>query len=449
MSKRRDKVGEGTHGAVFALGNSSVMKTAPLIDKRSFGTYLSDGVLTELAALCRVATSRHVVTVKKWRVRRLEGRDRSELQLERLAPLENIDADMLRSGARNYIRQLMEALADIHALGVAHCDIKLDNVMYDVVRDEMKLIDFGLAKIDHEIKPPDKAMFTFDYRPPEALLCCANIDLKKADVWAAGVCAASIMFGMGHRSIYYRKMHDLGWKGALDVILRSTDARLPALQCKAYVEYMHSREGVIRKNPGYLWRKLEEVAGADAVDLIRRLMDPDPTTRASPAEALSHPYLQKSPFAHNNDPPIAPSNVFPPTPLLVQSRLPADIVNEVLAASEYEDLCPETAFKTLDILTTLTPEESSDRCTVASAIAVASAVGENRLIRLDDLFSRVAPWVGKHDMIDSINALISRPGTIAILASRSVLEMTYARSRTPVDKTVIQRLFYEVYTVNQ
>merc|ERR1712176_69907 len=50
--------------------------------------------------------------------------------------------------SRYYYKQLLDALTHCHMQGVAHCDLKLENIIFDN-SGNMKLIDFGLA---HGIK---------------------------------------------------------------------------------------------------------------------------------------------------------------------------------------------------------------------------------------------------------------------------------------------------------
>merc|ERR1712066_1209270 len=70
--------------------------------------------------------------------------------------------------SRYYYKQLLDALTHCHQQGVAHCDLKLENIIFDN-SGNMKLIDFGLA---HGIKSPGtneyrKCLGTYGYMAPE------------------------------------------------------------------------------------------------------------------------------------------------------------------------------------------------------------------------------------------------------------------------------------------
>ena len=48
--------------------------------------------------------------------------------------------------AARYMKQLFESIVHCHALGIVHRDIKSANIMFNEDDEELKLIDFGLAK---------------------------------------------------------------------------------------------------------------------------------------------------------------------------------------------------------------------------------------------------------------------------------------------------------------
>ncbi len=117
--------------------------------------------------------------------------------------------------ARHILRQLAEALAACHALGVIHRDLKPGNVMVDEERDdEVKLIDFGLAKVpvarmsskttlppahDLEDEPTRRVALgvvfgTVTYMPPEIVLGMGAID-ERSDLYSLGVVLYEMLAG--------------------------------------------------------------------------------------------------------------------------------------------------------------------------------------------------------------------------------------------------------------
>lgn len=46
-----------------------------------------------------------------------------------------------------YLKQITAGLAAVHEQGIIHRDLKPDNLLYDEVRDELKLHDFGVARL--------------------------------------------------------------------------------------------------------------------------------------------------------------------------------------------------------------------------------------------------------------------------------------------------------------
>ena len=433
MEDNAEKLGEGTHGSVYVLDDERVVKKTKIVDRRTYGTYMSDGLVTELAAVERVVNTccRHIVGVHGWKCTKEKGVVYSELTLERMTPLDALPREQLASCARTYIRHLFEALSDLHGEDIAHCDLKLDNLMWRWREDEISVIDFGLAKLDSGVKPSEKAEFTFDYRSPEAYLSARNIDLKKADVWSAGVCAASMMFGRGKRSVFYYKMYDLKWRKSLDLILHSLGAILPAVGSSSLTARYHTYQERLlslshmaakpKSKPGYLLRKIASLVSEDAADFIKKVMDVDPRSRLTADQALAHPYLAGG----NGDCSIHPPRTSP-FPILDPERgtpIDASVINEIVAACLQSKLCPETAFKTLDVISAMPAEDARDPKTVAAAVAIAASIGERRLVNVTDLFETMAPWVKQGELCSQVCKVMKYPGVVSLLAAPSVLQM--------------------------
>jgi serine/threonine-protein kinase len=92
--------------------------------------------------------------------------------------------------ALEIMAQLCEALADVHAAGVVHRDLKPDNivVMTRDGQDFVKLLDFGVAKLKHTSKRrptrPGTIVGTAEYMSPEQAAGCP-VDLR-SDLYAVG-----------------------------------------------------------------------------------------------------------------------------------------------------------------------------------------------------------------------------------------------------------------------
>jgi serine/threonine protein kinase len=94
--------------------------------------------------------------------------------------------------ASRYFTQLISALIYMHSLGVAHCDIKAENIMVDTETDYIKLIDFGFSTTE---RMSDYFCGTLDYIPPETLACKKH-DKFLADIWSCGVLLYEMLTGI-------------------------------------------------------------------------------------------------------------------------------------------------------------------------------------------------------------------------------------------------------------
>ena len=176
-----------------------------------------------------------------------------------------------------HMRQMLSGVHYLHSLGVVHRDLKLDNVLLSSKKRmcDVKLADFGLSALirlgeggyDPEESSKRKQYVglrdmwgTKEYFAPEV------IDMTygpQADVWALGCILYELL--TGHQAFPLLKS-DQG------------DDRLIYSRIK--------RGEFSLQNYG-----LDTVSG-DAKDLLRNLLQVDPTKRLSATEALKHPWVQ-------------------------------------------------------------------------------------------------------------------------------------------------------------
>ncbi|XP_049408120.1 phosphoenolpyruvate carboxylase kinase 1-like [Solanum stenotomum] len=149
---------------------------------------------------------------------------------------------------------LMEAIAHCHRLGVAHRDIKPDNILFNDWND-LKLADFGSAQCFCEGELMSGVVGTPYYVAPEVL---AGRDYnEKVDIWSAGV------------------------------ILYIMLAGIPPF-CGDSTEEIF--EAVLRANLMFPTRIFRSVSPA-AKDLLRRMLCKDISRRFSAEQVLRHPWI--------------------------------------------------------------------------------------------------------------------------------------------------------------
>jgi phosphorylase kinase gamma subunit len=106
--------------------------------------------------------------------------------------------------ARNLVQQLLQGIAYMHCEGIAHCDIKLENLMLD--QGTLKIIDFGFSRTVGSQRCLRSACGSPNYMAPEILLSSRSTQAgalpsrhtgygKEVDVWAAGVVMYVLLFG--------------------------------------------------------------------------------------------------------------------------------------------------------------------------------------------------------------------------------------------------------------
>src|SRR6185503_5949792 len=89
-----------------------------------------------------------------------------------------------------YVAQSCIGVAEAHALGVIHRDLKPGNLLLVRRTRSIKLLDFGIAKstaqFDKSLTATSKAMGSPAYMSPEQLRASQTID-HRADIWSLGV----------------------------------------------------------------------------------------------------------------------------------------------------------------------------------------------------------------------------------------------------------------------
>ncbi|XDV54406.1 hypothetical protein PO909_022702 [Leuciscus waleckii] len=159
--------------------------------------------------------------------------------------------------AQKYVRQLVMAVEHLHRAGVVHRDLKIDNLLLDE-QDNIKLIDFGLsncAGILGYSDPFSTQCGSPAYAAPELL--SRKKYGAKVDVWSIGVNMYAMLTGT-----------------------------LPFTVEPFSLQALHRRMVDKDMNP------LPPYISSAAVNLLKRLLEPDPDKRPTIHDVMTDSWLQ-------------------------------------------------------------------------------------------------------------------------------------------------------------
>jgi cyclin-dependent kinase 8/11 len=218
-----------------------------------------------------------------------------------------------KSVIKSILWQILRGLEYLHSNWIIHRDLKPANILVndtDIERGTIKIADFGLARV---FKDPlrrlgdDGAVVTIWYRPPEILLGSKHYT-PAIDVWAVGcifnelVTSKPLFEGKEIKSEHNQnpfQQHQL--ETIFKILGTPTLEMWPSL--KHLPEYRQI-ETMQRYMPQLEKHTLLEPNKSE-FDLLKRLLEYDPSKRITAKEALMHPFFQESPapsmhcFANN------------------------------------------------------------------------------------------------------------------------------------------------------
>ncbi|GLC37135.1 hypothetical protein PLESTM_000546600 [Pleodorina starrii] len=161
--------------------------------------------------------------------------------------------------AAGLLRSLMLFLAHMHSKGIAHLDIKPENLMFDSegASGVLKVLDFGSSVFVQPNETVRNAFGTVRYASPEM---ANDVCGQKADIWSAGVVMYILLCG-----------------------------RAPFLKANDIDTLNYIKNGPRVKFNGERWTTISQ----SAKDCIKALLEPNPRLRPSAAEVLTMPWLKQ------------------------------------------------------------------------------------------------------------------------------------------------------------
>eukprot|EP00658_Telonema_sp_P-2_P019071 TRINITY_DN17484_c0_g1_i1.p1 TRINITY_DN17484_c0_g1~~TRINITY_DN17484_c0_g1_i1.p1 ORF type:complete len:332 (-),score=79.41 TRINITY_DN17484_c0_g1_i1:46-918(-) len=217
---------------------------------------------------------------------------------------------------RWFLHRLLVGLAELHAAGIFHLDLTVQNVQL-FSNCDLRIVNIAWESQVPGLHTTEPKKFDRWYKPPEVFIDgeawhAEHQGKAAADLWAVGCIFAEMMTGKvlfpGHD--YYDQ-------------IRLIIARLGFPKSDEHLDDLLLSIGPLSPHPGGL-RSLLHGAGSDqALDLLETLLSFNPRERGSAVSLLRHPY-----FDELADSPLVDSPATPGTPIhmmIDQDRAPFDL----------------------------------------------------------------------------------------------------------------------------
>ena len=182
--------------------------------------------------------------------------------------------------AKIVLRQVASALDSLHAKGVAHLDVKPENICCHQC-DQVKLVDFGSARFFLSPVPAMSAT-TPDYAAPEIILASASLLPPPAspaiDVYALGLLTFFVLTAEHPSKV--RRRRDIGFYRPVVVAFEDDDDKDDELTIRQR-----------KRADEILWPR---TLSPQARDFCNLCLQRDPKARPSVSKLLDHPFLSSN-----------------------------------------------------------------------------------------------------------------------------------------------------------
>ncbi|XP_040918489.1 cyclin-dependent kinase 6 [Toxotes jaculatrix] len=190
------------------------------------------------------------------------------------APASGLSRDCIK----DVMLQLLQGLDFLHTNMVLHRDLKPENVLVSS-RGEVKIADFGLARIYTFNIALTPGVVTLWYRAPEVLL--NSVYMSSVDMWSAG-CIFAELFLLRPLFQAYTEVQQL--QKIFEVLGLPSEEDWPKDSPISYSANW---------GPKVSCTKLLPNLGEDENELLTKCLAFRPSSRISAAKALAHPFFMK------------------------------------------------------------------------------------------------------------------------------------------------------------
>ncbi|KAF7151193.1 hypothetical protein RHSIM_Rhsim02G0086000 [Rhododendron simsii] len=180
-----------------------------------------------------------------------------------------------------FLYQILRGLKYIHSANVLHRDLKPSNLLLNANCD-LKICDFGLARVTSETDFMTEYVVTRWYRAPELLLNSSDYTAA-IDVWSVGCVFMELM---DRKPLFPGRDHVHQLRLLMELIGTPSETEVEFLNENAK-RYLRQLQPYRRQS---FTEKFPQVNPA-AIDLIEKMLTFDPRQRITVEDALAHPYL--------------------------------------------------------------------------------------------------------------------------------------------------------------
>ncbi|KAK6150103.1 hypothetical protein DH2020_017628 [Rehmannia glutinosa] len=291
-------LGEGTFAKVKFARNLETGENVAIkiLDKEKVLKHkmIGQGLLARLSEISTMKLIRHPNVIRMFEV--MASKTKIYIVMEFVTGGELFDKIATRGRlkedeARKYFQQLINAVDYCHSRGVYHRDLKPENLLLDA-NGVLKVSDFGLSALPQQVRVEDGLLHTTcgtpNYVAPE-VINNKGYDGAKADLWSCGVILFVLMAGY-----------------------------LPFEESNLMALYKKINKADFSCPPWF---------SSSVKKLIKRILDPNPSTRITIAEVLENEWFKKG---------------YKP-PIFEHEEVTLDDVNSIFNESARRDVRPPTA----------------------------------------------------------------------------------------------------------
>jgi len=184
-----------------------------------------------------------------------------------------------------FVYQILRGLKYIHSANVLHRDLKPSNLLLNSNCD-LKICDFGLARVAEESGDQTEYVVTRWYRAPEIMLACQDYS-KAIDVWSVGCIFAELL---RRKALFPGDDYIAQLRLICEKLGRPNEKDLEFVSSERAKRFMLS----LPEEAASPFEELfpEHKDETHALDLLKKMLAFHPNKRLSIEDALAHPFME-------------------------------------------------------------------------------------------------------------------------------------------------------------